>query len=51
MSIEAAMLFELETHLQDVMLRDQFRFRRKFEQLKRAESLHIIYYPDICEEK
>ena len=31
------MLSELETQLQDVMLRDQFRFRRQFEQLKRAE--------------
>ena len=31
------MLSELETQLQDVMLRDQFRFRRQFAQLKRAE--------------
>ena len=31
------MLSELETQLQDVMLRDQFRFRRQFAHLKRAE--------------
>ena len=31
------MLSELETQLQDVMLRDQFRFRRQFAQLKRAK--------------
>ena len=41
------MLFELETQLQDVMLRDQFRFRRKFEQLKRAESLQRLNQDEI----
>ena len=32
------MLSDLETQLQGVMLRDQFRFRRQFAQLKRAKS-------------
>ena len=44
------MLSELETQLQDVMLRDQFRFRRQFEGSGAPRNLRTLDFVDRFED-